>query len=135
MSKPRFDWWANASNMVRNYPTRKAEYNELHRHNISAHISELPHGTDITRATEAVALREMPPAKQKEYDAVNSAIRITEMYPNGHSRLELIRLMYWDGNKKNISDIAPTLYISEATGKRWHSAFIRLVGTCFGYEL
>lgn len=135
MSKPRFDWWSNASNMVRNYPSRKAEYEELHRQIIAAQISGMPHNSNVSRTVEVSALREMPPARQKEYDAVNSAIHITEMYPNGKSRLELIRLMYWNGGKRNIADISPALYISEATGKRWHSDFIRLVGVCFGYEL
>ncbi len=136
MSRPRFDWWVNAVNTVRNYPARKAEYEDLHTQSISAHITGMPRGSDISRSTETTALKRMPPAKQKEYEAVTNAIHITTMYPNGDTRVELISRMYWQGKKKqNISDVVAGLYISEATGKRWHAAFIRLVGECFGYEI
>lgn len=36
MSKPKNDWWINAINMVRNYPTRKQEYEELHSQSFGA---------------------------------------------------------------------------------------------------
>ena len=64
---------------------------------------------------------------------MRKAVEITRMYPNGPERLELIRRMYWSGKKRNINDVIVSLYIAEATGRRWHSAFIRLVGECFGY--
>ena len=136
MSRPRFDWWSNAVNMVRNYPARKAEYEDLHTKTISAQISGMPRSSDISRSTESIALKEMPPAKQREYDAVTDAIRITMMYPNGDIRVELISRVYWKHKKtQSIKDVVAGLYISEATGKRWHAAFIRLVGDCFGYEI
>ena len=55
------------------------------------------------------------------------------MYTNGNEHIELINRMYWQGKLLTIAEAAPSLYISEATGKRWHADFIRLVGVCFGY--
>lgn len=135
MSKPKDDWWANAVNMVRNYPARKAEYDELHRVSLSAFGNGMPSNTDISRSTERISLREMPLMKQKEYEAVTRAIETTKRLPDGDKRLELIKRMYWSGRKLNIGQVIYQLGISEATGKRWHGYFIRLVGRCAGYEL
>lgn len=133
MSKPRFDWWSNAVQMVVNYPTRKKEYEDLHSQSLTAGMSGMPSGTSISRTTESVALREMPPMKQKEYDAVTRAIEITKFLPDGEKRLELITRMYWKGGRLGIRDVIYHIGIGEATGKRWHARFIRIVGECVGY--
>lgn len=133
MSKPRNDWWSNAVRMVRNYPSRKAEYERLHSQSLSADMSGMPRGGDKARTTENIALLQMAPMKQAEYDAVTRAIEITKLLPNGEERVQLIQRMYWSGRKLNINDVVFDLYIAEATGKRWHSSFIRLVGECVGY--
>lgn len=133
MSKPRDDWWVNAVRMVRNYPARKAEYEELHAQSLVTDMSGLPKGGNVSRTTEAIALRQMPPMKQREYDAVTRAIAITRLMPLGDKRMELIEQMYWKGNKRNIADVIYQIGIAEPTGKRWHARFIRLVGECIGY--
>ncbi len=114
--------------MVRNYPTRVQEYEELHSQSCVADMSGQPRGGGTSRTTENIALRQMAPAKQQEYDAVQKAVEITRLYPNGPERIELIRRMYWSGKKRSIHSVIASLYIAEATGKRWHSAIIRLVG-------
>lgn len=133
MSKPRFDWWNNVVYMVRNYPTRKAEYEAIHNQRITANLSGVPGAKNQTRITEITALKQLPRAKQQEYDAVTEAIRITKTHINGGDHIELIKRMYWQGKKLTLAEATPSLYISEATGKRWHADFIRLVGVCFGY--
>lgn len=133
MSKPRYDWWSNAVHMVINYPNRKAEYEEIHLQPIVANISGMPSGNSVSRSTENVALREMPPLKQKEYDAVTRAIEITKLLPDGEKRLELITRMYWKGGRIGIKDVIYHIGIGEATGKRWHARFIQLVGECADY--
>lgn len=133
MSTTRYDWWSNVTRMVRNYPARKAEYEALHCQSLVADTSGMPGGSCVSRTTENIAIREMAPAKQKEYEAVTQAIRITEMLPSGDKRIELIERMYWKGRKLRIDDVVMPLYISDITGKRWHSEFIALVGSCYGY--
>lgn len=132
MSKPKDDWWVNAVRMVRNYPARKKEYEELHRQTVSMY-SGMPSGHDVSRTTENLALRQMAPMKQKEYEAVSRAIEITKLLPDGELRITLISRMYWQGKKLNIEDVVYGIGIGEATGKRWHGRFIRQVGECVGY--
>lgn len=133
MSKPRDDWWTNAVRMVRNYPARKAEYEELHTQSLLADMSGMPRGNGTARTTENIVLRQMAPMKQQEYDAVTRAIEITKLLPRGADRVKLIEQMYWKGRKLRIDSVIYGLGVAEATGKRWHSAFIRLVGECVGY--
>lgn len=133
MSNASNDWWSNVTRMVRNYPARKLEYEALHAQSLVADISGMPKGGGSSRTTENIALQEMPRLKQQEYDAVTRAIEITLLLPNGQLRIELIRRMYWQGKKLRIEDVIPALHIAEATGWRWHGAFIRLVAECVGY--
>lgn len=133
MSKPRDDWWSNAVRMVRNYPARKAEYEELHTQSLVSDMSGMPRGNGTARTTENIVLRQMAPMKQQEYDAVTRAIEITKLLPRGADRVKLIEQMYWKGRKLRIDSVIYGLGVAEATGKRWHSAFIRLVGECVGY--
>lgn len=133
MSRPRYDWWYNAVRMVRNYPARKQEYDELHRQSVVADMSGMPRGHGGSRTTEDIVLRQMAPAKQREYDAVTRAIEVTRLLPDGDKRVELIRRMYWSGRKLTINAVIMSVGVAECTGKRWHGAFISLVGECFGY--
>ena len=133
MSKPRDDWWSNAVRMVRNYPARKAEYEELRTQPLVVDLSGMPKGNSTSRSTENIVLRQMAPMKQQEYDAVTKAIEITKLMPCGDKRVELIDRMYWQGKKLNIDAVIYKIGVADATGKRWHGAFIRLVGECIGY--
>ena len=119
--------------MVRNYPVWKAQYNELHSQSCVAELSGMPHSGNVSRTTENIALQQLPRAIQNEYDAVTRAIDITMLMPDGEKRVELIRLMYWKGVKKRIEVVSAEIGVAEATGWRWHGAFIKLVGECAGY--
>ena len=133
MSKPKDDWFKSAVCAVRTYPARKKEYEELHSQSICANLSGMPKGNSVSRTVEIIALREMAPMKQKEYEAVTQAIEVTKMLPNGNKRIELITRKYWKGKELAIKDVIPHIHVAQATGDRWHSAFIRLVGEFMGY--
>ena len=112
---------------VRDYPGLKQEYEELHRQSLSADISGMPKGSAAGRTVESIALRELPPDDQKDYDAVTQAIRITKHMKDGERRLALIKYVYWYEKEHKVKDAAPVLYISESTAKRWHGDFIKQV--------
>lgn len=133
MSKPRYIWWSYAKAMIRQYPVLMKEYNDLHRHNTAAIITGVPGGNSMHRTTETVALRQLPPARQREYDAVEKAIVLTKRRQNGAAVLALIDLVLWK-QTHNLAGAAQLLYISESTANRYHSEFIRLVGFCYGLE-
>ncbi len=114
MSMPRNDWWSNAISMVRNYPSRKCMCEDLQQSGVAG----------ASTAPEMIL---------REYEAVRMAIELTRKIPDGELHIKLIELMYWKSRKQNIRDIVYRLGISEATGKRWHGDFIRMVGRCVGY--
>lgn len=129
---PKDDWWYNVEWILRNYPERKKEYEELHRVSLSA-SSDMRGSGDVSRSTENIALRQLPPQKQREYDAVTSAIKITALMPDGEKRLELIDRIYWCGKRKYINQVVFPVGVSEATARRWRKKFISLVGEILGY--
>lgn len=133
MSKNKDDWWKNAVWAVRNYPARKDEYEQLHSQSLGQKLTGMPGAGNVSRTTENIALRQMAPMKQQEYDAVTRAIGITKLLPDGEKRLELIDRIYWRGKKLNINQVVYQVGVSEATGWRWHARFIRQVGECLGY--
>lgn len=133
MSRERTPYWAGAKSAVRRYPALKAELEGMRKQTLVASMSGMPGSGGASRATETVALRELPSAKQQDYDAVRCAISITELKPAGKERMKLIRLMYW-GAELSIVGAAQRIPCSEATAKRWHGEFIHLVLKCRGLE-
>ena len=104
MSKSREIWWSYAKAMIRQYP-------------------ELDHAVG--------AQPQLSATKQKEYDAVMKAVEITNQMPNGKTRMAIIELVLWK-QACTVEQAAARLYVSEPTAKRYHGAFIRLVGNCYG---
>lgn len=133
MSKPRYHWWAYAKAMVKIYPDLKREYDRLHSLQTSACLNGVPNTKRYTRSTENIALRYLPRARQKEYDAVTHAIDLTKQMRSSKERLAVVDMVLWRGTH-NIAGAALQLYISEISARRYHSDFIRLVGFCYGLE-
>ena len=132
MSKPRYNWWPFALNMIRDYPAREAQYRELHRQDITAELSGMPGGGNLaSRTTEGIALRQLPPQEQREYDAVSNALRRVKRMKDASIRLEVIRLTMWRGY--NISWAAMQTHVSESTARRYRWQFILIVGCKYGF--
>lgn len=131
MSKPRYDWWAYVKGMIRRYPALKVRYEDLHTPALTVAYGEHLGGGGDGRTTEAVAIRELPSTHQREYEAVRHAIIITGGQPTGALRLQLIRLVFWDCSH-NLIGAANQVHVGEATAKRWHGDFIRLVAKVYG---
>lgn len=120
-------YWAGAMEAVREYPKHKAELQRLHSQKITADLNGMPGGGGVSRTTENIALKELPPAKQADYEAVHLAIEQTQRERCGDETMKLIRLKYWQGRHFTLAAIAMRLNISEATARRWHGEFIRKV--------
>ena len=131
MSKPRYNWWPFALNMIRDYPARAAQYRDLHRQNITANTSGMPGGGSASRTTETIALRQLPPQEQREYDAVSKALNRVERMKDARLRLDVIRLTMWRGN--NIAWAAMQTHTSESTARRYRWQFVLLVGWMYGF--
>ncbi len=131
MSRPKYDWWPYAKGMIRRYPALKREYLDLHSTSITPAYSSMPHGSEVSRTVENIALTELPKTQQREFAAVCKAIATTERYRNGLDRLKLIKLMYWE-QTHSMQGAALSIPVSYDTAKEWNREFIRLVGANFG---
>lgn len=131
MSKPRYPWWGYARNIIRAYPARKREYEELHRQSITAQMSGMPGGSDVSRGTEDIAIRELPYTRQREYEAVKRAIETTRQLPNGEQRLRIIDMVYWK-RSHTVEGAAMRAGYSTDRGKQMHGEFVRLVAKNYG---
>ncbi len=73
-------------------------------------------------------MRTLPRNEQREYDAVDFAIRATKYnYANGGDRLKLIGLLYWGDGRLNIAGAASRIPCSVEAAKRWNSDFVQRV--------
>lgn len=131
MSKPRFNWWGTAMNIIRDYPQRKRDYDALKEQKITADISGMPHGGGGTsRVVEGLALRQLPYQEQKEYDAVHKALEHTRRMKEGEVRCRVVKLAFWQG--MTIPTIALQVNESERTARRYRWEFVLLVGKEYG---
>lgn len=131
MGKPRYPWWGYARNMIRAYPARKREYEELHEQSITASMSGMPGGGGVSRGTEDIAIRELPATKQREYEAVKRAVETTLQLPNGSQRVKIIDLVYWK-RSHTVEGAAMRVGYSTDRGKQIHGEFVRLVARNYG---
>lgn len=132
MRKERFNWWPFALNMIRDYPARVKALKDLRQQNVTADMSGMPKGGGASRTAEDIALRQLPPQEQREYEAVHNALRITETMTNGKWRKDVVKLTLWKGH--NIRGAASMIDgLSEDTVSRYRRQFILLVGHCYGF--
>ena len=133
MSRPRHGWWSYAKYMIRQYPALKARLEELQSQSVTANLSGMPHGGGVSDPTADAATRELPPEKQREFEAVRGAVESTLAHKGtGLERLELIRLVYW-ANTHTLEGAALKLHISYRTARRWCQEFTEMVGEKYGF--
>ena len=135
MSSPHYRWWGFVRRMIRDYRSLKIEYDDLHSQSVTVSMSGMPGGGGSERTVEDIALKQLPPDDQKAYDAVQKALEITLLLPDGELKCELIRYVYWGQNQRRVEDVPRVLPISHRTAIRWHGDFVRLVGKCYGFEV
>lgn len=127
MSKPRYGWWSYAKYMVRVYPERKKEFQDLQSQRITREITAVTSGSVASRTTENAVLRQLPPSKQAEYDAVTRAIEATKHMRNGKERMALIDMVFLK-KSHTLDGAAYALGYSDTSAVRFHGDFLRLVG-------
>lgn len=131
MSKPRYRWWGYIKNVIRAYPVLKRENEALHEQSVTANMSGMPAGGNVSRGTEDIAIRELPYTKQREYEAVRRALACTERLKTGKDRISLIDMVFWK-RSHTLSGAAYKLGLSDRTAQRYHEEFIKTVATFYG---
>lgn len=117
--------------MIRRYPALKAEYADLHSQSVTPNYSGMPGGGTAGRATEDVAIRELPTTRQREYEAVRRAIATTERMKSSRDRLKVIDLVFWK-RSHTLEGAALMVPCSYDTAQNYHAEFIKLVATFYG---
>lgn len=116
---------------MRDYPRLKEKYEALHESSVIAKYGGSGGGSGgVHRTTEDIAIRELPCQEQREYEAVRYAMEITKNRRDGELRLQLIKLMYYEGYR--LTDAAYKIHVSDRTALHWHGDFIRIVGYQLG---
>ena len=127
MSSPRYIWWSYVKGMIRKFPERAERLQDMKEPSAEIDLSGMPKGAGkVGRPTEQLAIAQLPPTDQKEYEAVRAALRETLGLSNGKLRIRLIQMVFWK-RTHTVQGAALRLYISEKTAKRWHRSFILLV--------
>ncbi len=125
MSKPRYNWWPYALNMIRDYPSRKMEFDALHEQKITANTSGIPGGGGSYRTVEQIAIRQLPTGEQEEFEAVDKALSRTRVMSCANERIQVVKWTLFRNYR--ISDAALRFHISERTVRRYRYQFIALV--------
>lgn len=129
--KERYNWWPFVLNMIRDYPARDRAFRELHRQSLSVNLSGMPGGGAASRTTEGIALRQLPPQEQREYDAVRKALARIRREKSYKERLEVIKLTLW--RDFTIAGAAMQVHVAENTARRYRWQFVLLVGCMYGF--
>ncbi len=131
MSKPRYDWWSYMKAVIRRYPERVKQYQELHTPSLSAPLAGAPGSKHRTAdPTAQTAVKELPPWQQRELEAVQKAVEQTLRTPNGRHKLRLVSLVFWE-RRYSLQGAALALHCSYETAKRWQRQFIYAVAMNF----
>lgn len=131
MSKTKYNWWGFVKNIIRKYPDYCRELESIREQKITANYSATAHGSGVSKPVETLALRELPKAEQKQYDAVVGAISMTKRLKDGEERLKLIDMVFWK-KTRNLQGAAMVCNVSYGTAKRWHKEFIISTALCYG---
>lgn len=131
MSKPRYNWWGFALAMIRDYPTRQKDLNDLREQKVTANLNGMPGGHTASRTTEGIAIKQLPHQEQREFDAVDKAIKRVKGMTESKLRMEVIKITLLKGY--SIPTAAMWLNTAERTARRYRWQFILLVGHMYGF--
>lgn len=130
MSRPKHGWWSYMQTMIYKFPDRARALNDIQSVQITAKYNSEPKGGGVARTTENIALRQLRPEDQLEYDAVRRALDVVQMKMDGPQRLKIIQMVYWE-KSHNLETAAEVVGCSYTTARRWHGEFIKSVAQNF----
>lgn len=131
MSKPRERWWGYVKACIRAYPDLKERAMELRRTPITPRYGGSGGSGGPSDPVSAAALRTLPPQDQREYEAIEAAIRETAMLTDGATRLAIIELVFWR-QSHTLQGAAFRTHLSYMSARRRQEHFIRLVAKNMG---
>lgn len=131
MSKPRARWWGYVRAVIRAWPDLKRKAEELRAPSITPHYGHSGGSGGTSDPTAQTALRQLPRQEQREYEAVEAAIRETGRMSDGETRLTIIELVFWR-QSHTLEGAAQRTHVSYRTARRKQNDFVRLVAEKMG---
>lgn len=131
MSKPRYSWWGYVKAVIRAYPSRKKELEDLRTPTLTASASGMPTSGGSHRGTEDTALRTLPRVQQKELEAVEAAVALTKLMDTGKERMTIVECVFFR-QTHTLQGAAYKANVSYDRAIDYHGEFIRLVAYHLG---
>lgn len=128
----KYIWWGYAKQMIRVYPLRKAQYEDIITPSLVPSNDGLPHGTGVSNPVEKMILSAEQDNAYKEYWAVHQAINVMRQR-RGLLFCDFVKLYYWTQPRLKLDEIAATLNLSPRTIGEWNKVFIKLVARNRGW--
>lgn len=132
MSTYRHWWTPNVARALKEFPALIAKKDALRHTSIIAKYTPDPPGGSAGRATENIALKDLPPAEAALVDAVESALDEVSRRRDGDEIIRLVDLVHFR-RSHTLYGAAVALNMSERTAKRKNGDFILLVAKKLGY--
>lgn len=121
----KYVWWGYAKSLVRLYPERKKEYEEMLLPQGPV-IDGMPHGTHSGDVIGAKLANIERTAAYKDYSAVHSALEICKGI-NDHF-MDFVTLYYWTPRwRYSLEDVADELFYSPETIRKWNKRLLYAV--------
>lgn len=134
MNRYNDNWRNYAINAIRDYLRYKEIRRDAQTQKITAQYNKGRGGSGVSRTTESAAMRTgLTRQQEREFDAVDRAIRSTRHLPDGKLRQRVVDMVYIYGTH-TIQQAADIVYVSYGTAWRWTDTFIRKVGRNLGCD-
>ena len=126
----KFGWWSYAKSMIRNYPARKLQYEEMLQQHTAPRLDGTPNAKARGDPVGALLEKVEKTAVYKEFSAVNSALRVCSS--RNPYLLEFVKLYYWRRPGLSLEKIADKLNYSPETIRKWNKTLIYTVANYRG---
>lgn len=133
MSKYRHWWRPNVERALKQYPYLKAKKADLQAGSSTANYSGMPRsGSDVSRTTELLATRQLPPQEERLVEAVDRAIEEIGRHRDGADVLKIVDMVDFK-QSHTLEDAALALYMHRMTASDKRTRFIDMVGRNMGF--
>ena len=134
MNRYNDNWRNYAVNSMRDYYRYRDMKRAAQSTRVTAQYNKGRGGGGTSRTTESAALRTgLTRQQEREFDAVEKAVKATRRGPDGKLRVKVVEMVYFRGTH-SIEGAAQIVHVGYSTAWRWTDNFIRLVGKNLGCE-
>ena len=121
----KYGWWPYVKSMIRNYPARVAQYEDILQMHTTPVLSGMPHGSTPGDPAGELIARADGKAIYQEYWAVKRALSVCSAISPDFCAF--VRLYYWTRPRLQLEQIAERLHYSPETIRKWNRRLIYAV--------